>query len=595
MTYLVAIFVYLLILTGIGIYKSRQVKTGADFSVAGRSLSPWVVVLTMLSVWIGTGSIVGSAEQTYQVGKAALILPLGTFLGLLILTQIASKARGFEVYSVPEIIGSRYGRVARMLAVVSLIMAYMVILSYQFNAGGAVLEVINGDKKAIQLKSDDLVTRHQIKRGFVQFIPDTNWTGETKFTLIAKTKQGWSDKPVDLTVQVIAKGDIRAAREELKKAGTKNLLLIKENNFAKYGLADLSDDFDKNSEFKIVSVPESGSVNLVEPVLTAQKATMIAATFIIIYTVLAGMMSLAYCDVLNGSIKIVVMLIVFPVLYIKADGFAGMAKAFEFMGDKPDQMKFFGVYTPIQLVNYLLPTFLLIMGDANQYQRLFSCKNAKGAKQAAYGLVFLVILVELLIIASSWVASSMTPDPANGKYLLIYAAKHYMPQVLGLLFMVTVTAVIVSTAESFLLIPATTFIRDVYMIYINPKANEKTVLLFSRIMVLFFGILGYAVTLMFSEATGFFAKAMYAYTIYGASITPCLIASIFWKKATKAGAITSILAGMVTTVLWGEVIKKNLPAKFGELDAVLPAITVSVIALIVVSLLTQKEEERQAA
>jgi Na+/proline symporter len=75
MTYLIAIFVYLFILAGIGIYKSRQVKTQADFAVAGRTLSPWIMVCTMLAVWIGTGSIVGNAGKTYQVGMAALFLP----------------------------------------------------------------------------------------------------------------------------------------------------------------------------------------------------------------------------------------------------------------------------------------------------------------------------------------------------------------------------------------------------------------------------------------------------------------------------------------------------------------------------------------
>ncbi|MBN1359010.1 MAG: hypothetical protein JW993_00380, partial [Sedimentisphaerales bacterium] len=66
MIYLTAILIYLLGLTCIGIYKSRQVKTEADFAVAGRSLSPWILVCTMLAVWIGTGSIVGNAEQTYH-------------------------------------------------------------------------------------------------------------------------------------------------------------------------------------------------------------------------------------------------------------------------------------------------------------------------------------------------------------------------------------------------------------------------------------------------------------------------------------------------------------------------------------------------
>jgi Na+/proline symporter len=603
MLYLFAILTYLLILTGIGFYRARQVKTGADFSVAGRTLSPWVVVLTMLSVWIGTGSIVGAAEQTYQVGKAALILPLGTFLGLIVLTQVASRARGYEVYSVPEIIGVRYGRVARMMAVVSLVIAYMVILSYQFNAGGAVLEVINGNKKPIQLEIGDVINRHQIKKGFVHFTPDANWTGETRLGLAYKTGQGWSEKPIELTVRVISKEDITRVREEVRKKELKNILVIKENNYAKYGMADLSDDFDKNEEFKVVSVPQKGKVELVEPVLTAKRATIIAATFIITYTILAGLMSLAYCDVLNGSIKIIVMLIVFPFLLIQAGGFSGMAAKFAAMGDRPNQMQFWGVYSWPQLINYLMPAFLLIMGDANQYQRLFACRDAKGARQAAYSLVLLVIMVELLIIASSWVAASMTPDPANGKYILIYAAKHYMGPVLGLLFMITVTAVIISTAESFLLIPATTFITDVYKVYINPKASEKKIIFYSRLLVLVFGVLGYVVTLMFAETTGFFKKAMYAYTIYGAAITPCLLAALFWKKATWQGAIASIVSGTVTSLGWSEAffarffispktlteLAHRIPDWVKQLDAVLPAFAVSVAALIIVSLLTKKK------
>ena len=80
MIYLIAILIYLLGLTGILIYKPRQVKTQADFTLAGRSLSPWVMVCTMPAVWIGTGSIAGNAEKAYSNGLAALILPAGTFI-----------------------------------------------------------------------------------------------------------------------------------------------------------------------------------------------------------------------------------------------------------------------------------------------------------------------------------------------------------------------------------------------------------------------------------------------------------------------------------------------------------------------------------
>ncbi len=473
MVYLIAILIYLLVLTSIAIYKSRQVKTQQDFAVAGRTLSPWVMVMTMLAVWIGTGSIVGNAEEAYRTGKAALIIPFGTFAGMILLSLVATRARNIRALSVPEIIGSRFGLVARFLAVIALIIAYMVIVSYQFNAGGAVIEVIT------------------------------------------------------------------------------------------------------------------------DSVVTKETATLIAAVFIIAYTMLAGLKSLASMDIVTGTVITVSLLIAFPVLLIKAGGFEGMRAAYEAM-PKASHMQFWGVYKPVHIINYLLPTFLLVMGDANQYQRIFASRNARGARQAVIALIFAALVIELLIISSAWIAGSMTPDPANGKYILIYAARHYMPFALSVLFMITVVGIIVSTADSFLLVPATCFINDVYSTYINPKANQKKVIFISRILVLVFGVIAYLVTHAFAETTGFFKKALYAYTIYGSAITPTLVAALFWKRATKQGAIASILAGTIVALAWAELdfIRNKLPAWASELDAVLPAITVSVIALIAVSLFTKIQPVR---
>jgi SSS family solute:Na+ symporter len=232
------------------------------------------------------------------------------------------------------------------------------------------------------------------------------------------------------------------------------------------------------------------------------------------------------------------------------------------------------------------------MGDANQYQRIFASRNASGARKAVIFLIFASLVIELLIIASAWIAGSMTPDPDNGRYILIYAAKHHMPFALGLLFMITVVGIIISTADSFLLVPATCFINDVYSTYINPKADEKKVIFISRVLVLAFGIIAYLVTHAFAETTGFFKKALYAYTIYGSAITPSLVAALFWKRATKAGVISSIVTGTIVTLLWSEVdfVRDFLPGNLSNLDAVLPAITLSVIMLVVVSLYTSNKE-----
>jgi Na+/proline symporter len=592
LTYLIAIFAYLFLLAGIGIYKSRQVRTQADFAVAGRTLSPWIMVCTMLAVWIGTGSIVGNAGKTYEVGMAAFFLPLGTFVGMILLSLIATRARNIEALSVPEIIGRRFGHIARLLAVIALVIAYMVIVSYQFNAGGMVLEVITGKKENAALRPDNVLTKNQVRKGYFHYEPPQDWTGtaEIKFHTKKKGTDEWSEIPEAFTVKVVHPTEIIS--EKAQASHLKNTNVIKENTFTRIILQGYDSSFKKHEEmYRIAAIPKDGAIYLHEPVLTANRATIIAAIFIVAYTMLAGLLSLAFADIVTGIIITVTLLIAFPVLLIKAGGFGGMLTSFAAMGDRPDHMKLIGVFSAADYINFLLPVFLLVLGDANQYQRIFASKNAKGARTAVIVMIFLALLIEELIIAEAWFAGSMTPDPENGRYILIYAARHFMPLAMGIIFMITVVGIIISTADSFLLVPSTTFIKDIYLNYINPKASEKRIVFMSRIMVLTFGIIAWIVSRIFSESTTVFEKALYAFTVYGSAITPCLVAALFWKRATKAGAISSILAGTVTTLLWEEIIKVHLPPEMAKLDAVLPAITLSIICLIVVSLCTANKEE----
>ena len=621
MTYLIAIFIYLFILTGIGIYKSRQVKTQEDFTVAGRTLSPWIMVCTMLAVWIGTGSIVGNAGKTYEVGMSALWLPCGTFIGMILLSFIATRARNIEALTVPEIIGKRFGGTARMLAVVALILAYMVIVGYQFNAGGMVLEVITGKKNPVTLDTGSTLTLRQVRKGYFRYEPPADWTGAAHIGFVTKDKSSgqWSGKPEKFTVLVVpstqiirVNGALNAARETASLTALKetvgsldgiaaseienindlsNTVAIKSNTITRITISGHGEGFGKHEQiFRLAELPKTGKVYLHEPKLTSEKATIIAAVFIVAYTMLAGLMSLAFADIVTGTVIMGTLLIAFPIVLIKAGGLAAMTAAFAEMGDRPDHMRMLGVWGPVNYINFCLPVFLLVLGDANQYQRIFASRNAKGARKAVITMIFVALIIEELIIAEAWFASSLIPDPENGRYVLIYAARHFMPMALGLLFMITVVGIIISTADSFLLVPATTFIKDIYQAHINPKAPEKRIVFMSRFMVLSFGVIAWLISLAFAESTTVFEKSLYAFTVYGSAITPCLVAALFWKGATRAGAISSILAGTITTLMWGEVIKDRLPAQVAELDAVLPAITLSVICLVVVSLFTQKQK-----
>jgi Na+/proline symporter len=87
---------------------------------------------------------------------------------------------------------------------------------------------------------------------------------------------------------------------------------------------------------------------------------------------------------------------------------------------------------------------------------------------------------------------------------------------------------------------------------------------------------------MFAADTTIFEKALYAFTIYGTAITPTLLAAFFWDKATKYGAIASILSGVIATVYFGNTWSLD--------EAVIPAITISASALVLISHLTTKSK-----
>jgi len=80
--------------------------------------------------------------------------------------------------------------------------------------------------------------------------------------------------------------------------------------------------------------------------------------------------------------------------------------------------------------------------------------------------------------------------------------------------------------------------------------------------------------------------ALYAYTVYGAAVTPAVMAVFFWKRTTTQGAIGSIALGTAVTVGW------NM-AKIEWLDAVYPALGVSLASLVLVSLLTPPPAEEK--
>lgn len=479
---LIAIVAALLL---VSLSRLRTIKTGADFLVAGRSLSAAVLIFTLLSSWIGAGSLFAGAENAFHNGLASLWQPAGGWVALIVIFFVAPRARVFAQFTVPDLLETRYGVAVRVLGMVAIILAYTAITSYQFKGGGDILALSTG--------------------------------------------------------------------------------------------------------------------------ISPLWGTALIAAFVIVFTALAGMSSIAYVDLVIGILVTIILIAAVPFLLAHAGGWAHVRAVLP-----ADHFTFLGPLSIWKALAYFLPVFLLMLGNQSMYQKFFSAKSARDARRSVIGWVIGTTILETIIVLIAVIGSALVRErelaighPMAGFFpreIVPYAARHGLPELMGAVLMGAIFAKVISTGNNYLFSPATNIIHDVYTRFINPRASQRRQIAVSRGVVIVLGILAFAQTFQQS----ILAVMLYAYTVYSAAITPVVMAAFFWKRATKAAAVASVALGTVVTVAWNVFPKlaawlprteswRAAVSYTQNVDAVYPAVMLSVAALIGISLLTAPPRAAQLA
>lgn len=314
-------------------------------------------------------------------------------------------------------------------------------------------------------------------------------------------------------------------------------------------------------------------LHLIFPDVAKTTGMYIIAAFVITATALAGMASVAYLDLIVGLLVTVVATVSLPVVIDRAGGWDAVRAALP-----ADHFTLFGPLTPTQCFALLLPTMLLLIGNQGVYQKFFSAASERDAKLAVVFWIVGTLLLETVIISIAVVGSSFL-KPENPREIIPATARGGMPELLGAIFLGGVFAKVISTANNYLFSPATNLIHDVYKRFIEPGASERKTLIVSRVIVVLLGAFALVQGAYFESIL---AAALYAYTVYGAAVTPAVLAVFFSKRINTAGAIASIVSGTAVTVVWNV-----MGLKFGVIeDAVYPALAASLICLFGVSMAT---------
>jgi len=472
--YIIGIVVYMALLTGVGVYKSRKVKTQDDFMVAGRKTTALFLAGTLVCTWVGSGSLFGGAGLAFRGGISQLWMSAGAWVGIAFVYFLADRVRKISKYTISDILEQRYNSLARIFGTTAVIIAYLTIAGYQFRGGGRLLNILTG--------------------------------------------------------------------------------------------------------------------------MDPQMGAAVTCVATILFTIIAGMVSIIAMDLANGIMIIVGVFIALPLAYGAVGGSEALATL------PADRFAVFGPEDSVWAMGVFFPTFFLLMGESSMYQKFFAAKDGKTAKKAVIGMIIGVIVVETSLALLSVVGSAKyltlapfanpdgTLDKAATETIILYLARHDLPIFAGVLLICAGVAIILSTANTFLMVSSTNVARDIYQRFINPGVSEEAIVKFQRIWIVILGIVAFVVANFFKSILD---MAFTAYTMVGAGITPALLAAFLWKRVTVQGGVASIIAGMGVTVVI-TVANIVMPQHLMDTDyIILPAAAASILCLVGVSLATEPSPEEK--
>ncbi len=341
---------------------------------------------------------------------------------------------------------------------------------------------------------------------------------------------------------------------------------------------------------------------------------LIGAAFVLLYTFLGGFLAESASDFMQGIVMFVALIAIVVVGTVQAGGFGAIAENAKSI---PGFFEFFTEASPIldenktQLMGADGPLFnstpnsygllricsmlawgLGYFGMPQVLLRFMAIRKENELKMSrriamvwviiSLGVAVFIGILGRAIMMNNGDTSMLTQ--ASAENIFINLSTSFLPPLLAGLVMAGILAATISSSDSYLLIAASAFAKNIYQGIVKKNATDKQVMLMSRITLLAIAVV--AALLALDETSVIFKLVSFAWAGFGATFGPLMLFSLFWKRTTRAGAIAGMVGGAGMVFLWKLVI-----SQIGGVFAIyelLPAFIFSAVCIVVVSLLTAK-------
>ena len=336
---------------------------------------------------------------------------------------------------------------------------------------------------------------------------------------------------------------------------------------------------------------------------------IVGAVFVLLYTIIGGFLAESASDFMQAVVMIIALVIVVTVGCISAGGIDDVLTN---AGQIPGFLDFFGIATPVTDANGVQQ----VVNGAPQFGEAGTYSALSVASCLAWGLGYFgmpqVLLRFMAIreereltrsrrIATVWVVISLTvavfigimgrqlfptelTTSSDAENVFILLATRLLPPVIAGLVMAGILAATISSSDSYLLIAASAFAKNIYQGLVKKDASDKQVLWMSRLALLV--ICAIAIVIALDENSVIFTIVSFAWAGFGATFGPLMLFSLFWKRTNRAGAIAGMIGGGVMVFVWNLLVRPL--GGLWDIYELLPAFIFSSVCIVVVSLLTKE-------
>lgn len=339
---------------------------------------------------------------------------------------------------------------------------------------------------------------------------------------------------------------------------------------------------------------------------------VIGAAFVVFYTFIGGFLAESASDFMQGVIMIFALC---AVLIMGISHAGGVSEVIENAKAIPGFFDFFGIASPavVDGIQQISETGKPVFSEAGKYGLLtiistlswgfgyfgmpqvllkfMSIKNAKDLKFArriatVWVIISLTAAVAIGIIGRVlFPTAHLTAGSAESIFITL-STSFFLPFFAGII-MAGILAATISSSDSYLLIAASAFSKNIYKGIMKKEATDKQVLYISRVTLIVLAVIAMIIAL--DENSIIFTVVSFAWAGFGATFGPIMLFSLLWKRVTRSGAIAGMIAGGGTVFIW-KLILKPLGGVWGIYE-LFPAFMLSCAVIYIVSLLSKEPSE----